>query len=949
MTPPPPSPMFVNASPTGKQPLLDKVIAARKLGASAVRTRSARTPEPLPEPSQLPSSAYIVTREPYLVSGKGLQQDFSMGEGVWHTTVFPAIIPNSRRDAQILDAWMDDSLAAATRKHNSDDLATVAASQIEVYHQAIVEISRQVHVGCVDRGRVLNRAATGVHDLFGTVLQQLRDSRQVLSKHTDKTDMVIKTLQDTVSDQQHQLAKLESNNQQLINSISTFRALHTSRTAELRAANESINLLTTALQRLGEQNAQTLHDMEEDPDGGDGRDQEERLRDIERELTPHGFDQHELHEQLEDLNRMLNDFEGEKGHQHSLLRNLGHLVSSNTTDEDTHHDSVIWEAGLNQYQQSVEVQTDPDLDEARRLNESANIAVAASMLKRPNTGTADSGTFHSARRFLLMVSTPKDAPPLEMPHTFLSLLADLMMRDACDELYTTGTVREPVRCMHTTLMRLMGYRRGANVLLAAVLRGLKREGSAMWTRFVGFCSGKATLAKEFPFFLRAYALCAAESSEADGGEATMLSVDAERILRDIFDDPRDSVPSTPSTPVRADAKRRESQAAKTRRKSRITKVSSMASLTRVGTWATVNAIMEKWQQLAGSASARSREQFERHGIASFGGVNAPLAQWHRMITAIDPLFNEYEAVEMFNEWSDSSAEPNADKFIKVAAAHSLGVPQTTRKAPFIWRLSEDHETKILRSAWPNIYRHMRTLATSIEAMPLITRVSVLHDAVNSGKPLNTAWAEVGALYNEMLTSAASKAASAADSRMQSADVINRPQPPFAVLEGATIRPGSDVRPLAALRRMESDRLRRVTSAVRVANALSMDPPRRTRFPDSDSPHSFSPSSYGSATDSGFASAVPSAGATSGTATPVGMAEDTFAHQLAMAAEQVMTRARSGSDVSITVSNPDGRVEFSAPSTRSSIPNVIAPGSLPPLVPRSRADSLSAVRGSRDSF
>lgn len=86
----------------------EEVIAARSLTPSKLHSLPPKRKD-IPIPSPLPPSAYIERKEPLPLQHSEFQYDEK--ERVWRTTVFPATRPDARRDALLLRAWMEDSIA----------------------------------------------------------------------------------------------------------------------------------------------------------------------------------------------------------------------------------------------------------------------------------------------------------------------------------------------------------------------------------------------------------------------------------------------------------------------------------------------------------------------------------------------------------------------------------------------------------------------------------------------------------------------------------------------------------------------------------------------------------------------------------------------------------------------------------------------------------------------
>merc|ERR1719486_111086 len=106
-------------------------------------------------------------------------------DGLWHTKVFPSIVPSSRTDAIMLDAWITKSLERySERVSEKDDLAQAVEELVPILSVALHEIVRQVIHYCAERGVVLEKIWRTYVELFDRVLREMKSS---LKTHKEKT------------------------------------------------------------------------------------------------------------------------------------------------------------------------------------------------------------------------------------------------------------------------------------------------------------------------------------------------------------------------------------------------------------------------------------------------------------------------------------------------------------------------------------------------------------------------------------------------------------------------------------------------------------------------------------------------------------------------------------------------------------------------------------------
>lgn len=132
-----------------------------------------------------------------------------------------------------------------------------------MYATGLLEIARQVAVDNPERGQLLRKTAQEYIELLRSVVRKLNESRAELEAHQhegvpfcviwliDAAEQVLGSLRTSAREQREELARLEASNSRTLNAVSCYRVLCAARAAELRAVNDSIMLLTSALQRLG--------------------------------------------------------------------------------------------------------------------------------------------------------------------------------------------------------------------------------------------------------------------------------------------------------------------------------------------------------------------------------------------------------------------------------------------------------------------------------------------------------------------------------------------------------------------------------------------------------------------------------------------------------------------------------------------------------------------------
>jgi len=105
----------------------------------------------------------------------------------WHNTVFSEFQPAGRGDAKRLREWLELSLGALSSK-GLEDLYSFSEEALSLYNMAFQELTRQVSVQCVERGRLMSDVWTSHSELTGRLLTDLVN-------HKSSSDMAVAALQ----------------------------------------------------------------------------------------------------------------------------------------------------------------------------------------------------------------------------------------------------------------------------------------------------------------------------------------------------------------------------------------------------------------------------------------------------------------------------------------------------------------------------------------------------------------------------------------------------------------------------------------------------------------------------------------------------------------------------------------------------------------------------------
>eukprot|EP00742_Colponemidia_sp_Colp-10_P001595 GILJ01001714.1.p1 GENE.GILJ01001714.1~~GILJ01001714.1.p1 ORF type:complete len:479 (-),score=60.50 GILJ01001714.1:180-1616(-) len=126
-------------------------------------------------PSRVPIEESIIERTFFPPKPGEHQSSFIDSEGLFHTVVFPASKPSSRRDAILLDHWMTTVLEEQSYKiQNASDLSTVVDEIVPVLSTGVNEVVRQVTLQCTERGMLLDKMWRTYVQLFQRVLSDYK-------------------------------------------------------------------------------------------------------------------------------------------------------------------------------------------------------------------------------------------------------------------------------------------------------------------------------------------------------------------------------------------------------------------------------------------------------------------------------------------------------------------------------------------------------------------------------------------------------------------------------------------------------------------------------------------------------------------------------------------------------------------------------------------------------
>lgn len=139
---------------------------------------------------------------------------YSEVDGMWHTKVFPSDTPSSRKDAEMLDAWItralkrhqESSVQMHTRsdgslggKEKKDDLVQTVEALIPILSVALHEVVRQVTYQCSERGVALDKIWRTYVELFHRVLRQMQQSMRDQKQRTLETQSSLNDVKEELS------------------------------------------------------------------------------------------------------------------------------------------------------------------------------------------------------------------------------------------------------------------------------------------------------------------------------------------------------------------------------------------------------------------------------------------------------------------------------------------------------------------------------------------------------------------------------------------------------------------------------------------------------------------------------------------------------------------------------------------------------------------------------
>jgi hypothetical protein len=138
---------------------------------------------------------------------------------LWHTKVFENLAPSGRSSVHSLRAWLLSKIGANNIDEPSHSEHYVA-NQISLYNVAFTDLSRQVSVQCVDRGRLLLEIWISSSKLYEWWIQRITSQKlisenraNVLSKQvTDILGSMLKSkdLQEVIREKDQQILQLET-------------------------------------------------------------------------------------------------------------------------------------------------------------------------------------------------------------------------------------------------------------------------------------------------------------------------------------------------------------------------------------------------------------------------------------------------------------------------------------------------------------------------------------------------------------------------------------------------------------------------------------------------------------------------------------------------------------------------------------------------------------------
>lgn len=109
-----------------------------------------------------------------------LQSDASTnfsGNAKWQKTLFPGTKPTERKDAIILDKWIEETIAQVFMQTMNADFIEFFNTLQEIFSIAMHELTRQVSVQCVNRGRILGKIWVRYVDLFNYIVNLCKSQR----------------------------------------------------------------------------------------------------------------------------------------------------------------------------------------------------------------------------------------------------------------------------------------------------------------------------------------------------------------------------------------------------------------------------------------------------------------------------------------------------------------------------------------------------------------------------------------------------------------------------------------------------------------------------------------------------------------------------------------------------------------------------------------------------
>jgi hypothetical protein len=144
---------------------------------------------------------------------------------LWHTKVFENLAPAGRSSVRSLRAWLLSKIEA----NNADQplhSEHYVANQISLYNVAFTDISRQVSVHCVERGRLLLEIWISSSKLYEWWIDRITSQKLISEKRANTfskqiSDMLgsmlkSKDLQEVIRDKEQRIVQLESNAREVI-------------------------------------------------------------------------------------------------------------------------------------------------------------------------------------------------------------------------------------------------------------------------------------------------------------------------------------------------------------------------------------------------------------------------------------------------------------------------------------------------------------------------------------------------------------------------------------------------------------------------------------------------------------------------------------------------------------------------------------------------------------